>query len=82
MAQRNGFNGRTVALVGGSGFLGTRLAQVLLARGARLRIACRHPEHAQHIKPLELFLDGWMERFRKHGRFGGWIVIASPGQQR
>lgn len=52
MTHGNDFDGRTVALVGGSGFLGTRLAQVLLARGARLRIACRRPERAQHIKPL------------------------------
>lgn len=44
--------GKLVLLVGGSGFLGTHLAQELLARGARLRIASRHPERAFRIKPL------------------------------
>lgn len=44
--------GKLVVLVGGSGFLGTHVAQELLARGARLRIASRHPEKAFRIKPL------------------------------
>jgi len=45
-------DGKLIALVGGTGFLGTHLAQELLARGARLRIAGRHPEKAFAIKPL------------------------------
>lgn len=44
--------GRLVALVGGSGFFGTHLAQELLARGARLRVCSRHPERAFRVKPL------------------------------
>lgn len=44
--------GKLVVLVGGGGFLGTRVAQELLARGARVRIASRHPERAFRIKPL------------------------------
>lgn len=48
----NGLSGKLVVLVGGSGFVGTHLAQELLARGARLRIACRHPKRAFRIKPL------------------------------
>lgn len=43
---------KLVVLLGGSGFFGTHLAQELLARGARLRIASRHPERAFRIKPL------------------------------
>lgn len=43
---------KLVVLVGGSGFVGRHLAQDLLARGARLRIACRHPEKALAVKPL------------------------------
>ena len=52
-------NGRTrdlegmlVALVGGSGFFGTHLAQELLSRGARLRICSRHPERSFKLRPL------------------------------
>lgn len=44
--------GRLVALIGGSGFFGTHLAQELLARGARLRVCSRHPERAFRVKPL------------------------------
>ncbi len=45
-------SGKLVVLLGGGGFLGTHLAQELLARGARLRIACRHPKQAYRIKAL------------------------------
>ena len=45
-------DGMLVALVGGSGFLGTHIAQELLARGARLRVCSRHPERAFRLKPL------------------------------
>lgn len=44
--------GKLVTLIGGSGFLGTRVAQDLLARGVRLRVASRHPEKSWHLKPL------------------------------
>lgn len=45
-------NGKLVVLVGGSGFVGRHVAQALLARGARLRVASRFPEHAMAVKPL------------------------------
>jgi len=45
-------DGKLVALIGGTGFLGRHLAQELLARGARLRVAARHPEKAFKVKPL------------------------------
>jgi NADH dehydrogenase len=44
--------GRIVTVVGGSGFFGQHLAQELLARGARVRIASRNPRRAFRIKPL------------------------------
>lgn len=44
--------GRLVALVGGTGFFGTHLAQELLERGARLRVCSRHPERSFRVKPL------------------------------
>jgi len=43
---------KTVTVLGGSGFLGKHVAQELLARGARLRIASRNPERAFRLKPL------------------------------
>ena len=44
--------GKLVTVLGGSGFFGKHLAQELLSRGARLRIASRHPERAYKLKPL------------------------------
>lgn len=52
MAQTSPLDGKLVTLIGGNGFLGTHIAQDLLARGARLRIASRHPERAMALKPL------------------------------
>jgi uncharacterized protein YbjT (DUF2867 family) len=43
---------KVVTVFGGSGFVGRHLAQELLSRGARLRIASRHPRSAFRIKPL------------------------------
>jgi len=39
-------------MLGGSGFIGRHLAQELLSRGCRLRIASRNPERARSLKPL------------------------------
>lgn len=52
MTGENPLRGKIVVLLGGSGFFGRHLAQELLARGARLRIASRHPEKAYALKPL------------------------------
>lgn len=52
MARRDPLDGKLVAVVGGSGFLGDHVAQGLLRRGARVRIASRHPEKAFRLKPL------------------------------
>jgi uncharacterized protein YbjT (DUF2867 family) len=43
---------KVVTVLGGSGFFGTHLAQELLSRGARLRIASRNPERAYRLRPL------------------------------
>jgi NADH dehydrogenase len=45
-------DGMLIALVGGSGFIGTHVAQALLGRGARLRVCSRHPQRAFRIKTL------------------------------
>lgn len=52
MAQYKALEDKLVVLIGGSGFIGTHLAQDLLESGARLRIAARHPEKAFSLKPL------------------------------
>ena len=52
MATYGPLEGKLVVLIGGSGFVGAHVAQALLERGARLRIASRHPEKAWHLKPL------------------------------
>ncbi|MGN3974987.1 NAD(P)H-binding protein [Tsuneonella sp. SYSU-LHT278] len=52
MAKTHPLDGKLVTVVGGSGFLGDHVAQALLSRGARVRIASRHPEKAWHLKPL------------------------------
>jgi len=51
MAKRQPLEGKLVTVVGGSGFLGDHVAQALLWRGARVRIASRHPAKAWRLKP-------------------------------
>jgi uncharacterized protein YbjT (DUF2867 family) len=52
MTTPSPLSGQLVTLFGGSGFIGNHVAQKLLARGARLRIASRNPERAHSLKPL------------------------------
>ena len=52
MAHRDPLADKLVVLIGGSGFVGTHVAQELLRRGARLRVAARHPERAIRLRPL------------------------------
>ncbi|KQM21606.1 complex I NDUFA9 subunit family protein [Novosphingobium sp. Leaf2] len=52
MSITNPLSGKIVTVLGGSGFVGRHLAQELLSRGARVRIASRHPRKAFAVKPL------------------------------
>lgn len=52
MAKDKALAGKLVVLIGGSGFFGRHVAQALLERGARLRIASRNPREAWSLKPL------------------------------
>lgn len=52
MAKYGPLEDKLVVLIGGGGFLGTHVAEELLRRGARLRIAERHPEKAYRLRPL------------------------------
>ncbi|MFM7350594.1 MAG: complex I NDUFA9 subunit family protein [Erythrobacter sp.] len=44
--------GKLVTIFGGTGYIGNYVAQALLTRGARLRLASRAPGKAQGLKPL------------------------------
>lgn len=52
MTKTDPLTGKLVTLFGGSGWLGTHVAQDLLERGARLKIASRNPGKARPLKPL------------------------------
>jgi NADH dehydrogenase len=52
MAKHGPLENKLVVLIGGSGFVGSHVVEELLARGARLRIASRHPEKAHRLRPL------------------------------
>lgn len=52
MLMRNSLDNKLVVLIGGNGFVGRHLAQDLLAQGARVRVAARHPQTALALKPL------------------------------
>lgn len=52
MTTSDPLNGKIVTVLGGSGYVGRHLAQELLARGARLRIASRNPQKAYSLRPL------------------------------
>lgn len=43
---------RLVALIGGSGFIGTALAEVFASAGWRVLAVGRNPDNARHLKPL------------------------------
>ena len=43
---------RTVAVIGGSGFLGRAVIEVLAREGARVIVLCRNSERAKYLKPL------------------------------
>jgi NADH dehydrogenase len=45
-------SGQLVTIFGGTGYIGNYVAQALLQRGARLRLASRAPGKAQSLKPL------------------------------
>ncbi|MFO6448190.1 complex I NDUFA9 subunit family protein [Erythrobacter sp. NE805] len=52
MPHHSPLAGRLVTIFGGTGYIGNYVAQALLTRGARLRLASRAPGKAQGLKPL------------------------------
>jgi len=49
---KDSLSGKVVTVLGGTGFFGCHLAQELLCRGARLRLASRTPGKAWRVRPL------------------------------
>lgn len=49
---KDSLSGKVVTVLGGTGFFGCHLAQTLLSRGARLRLASRNPGKAWRVRPL------------------------------
>jgi NADH dehydrogenase len=45
-------NGKLITVFGGTGFIGRHLVQRLAARGARVRVAVRHPKDAAPLQPM------------------------------
>lgn len=43
---------KTIAILGGGGFLGTHLCNQLIADGYEVRVLCRHPYHHRHLLVL------------------------------
>lgn len=41
-----------VAIVGGTGFIGSAVTEAFVNAGWRVRAVCRNPAHARHLKPL------------------------------
>lgn len=52
MTQRTPLDGKLVTLIGGSGYFGMHVAQALLERGVRIRIASRNPQAAFKLKTM------------------------------
>ena len=52
MPTSSPLSGQLVTIFGGSGYIGNYVAQSLLERGARLRLASRNPQKGFALKPL------------------------------
>ncbi|KVE33454.1 complex I NDUFA9 subunit family protein [Burkholderia sp. TSV86] len=68
---------QTIAVVGGTGFIGSRLVNTLVGSGARVRIAARRREHARHLAmlPVEIVELGAFDE-RELARFVAGARVA------
>ncbi|MET5116667.1 complex I NDUFA9 subunit family protein, partial [Burkholderia pseudomallei] len=46
--------GQTIAMLGGTGCIGSRLGNVLVGAGAHVRIVARRRDHARHLATLHV----------------------------
>lgn len=78
MSEGSEFEGRTVVVTGGTGALGTAVVELLLARGARVRVPCfdageyarcayRDHEQVEVVHPVNLTDDAAVESFYADG---------------
>lgn len=44
--------GATIAVIGGTGFIGKMIVEALASRGARLKVLARNPDRAKFLKPM------------------------------
>ena len=45
-------DGATIAVIGGTGFIGRMIVEMLAVRGARLKVLARNPDRAKFLKPM------------------------------
>ncbi|WP_342644039.1 complex I NDUFA9 subunit family protein [Rhodoligotrophos ferricapiens] len=68
-----------ITIVGGSGFLGRHIVQVLARRGYRIRAAVRRPDLAGHLQPLGMV--GQIKTVQGNVRYPASIAAACQGAQ-
>jgi len=49
MLKWRNYMAKSICIIGGSGFVGRSVMRQALAKGYRVRVACRHPEKAKHL---------------------------------
>lgn len=52
MSLHGKMSNRLVTIFGGTGFIGRHLVRRLAARGARIQVISRNPEHGRHLQPM------------------------------
>lgn len=68
---------KRVTVFGGSGFVGTRLVQLLARRGYRIRVAVRRPDLAGHVRPLGRV--GQIQPVQANVRYPDSVAAAAEG---
>ena len=45
-------DGKTIAVIGGTGFIGRMIVEALAVKGARIKVLARNPDRAKFLKPM------------------------------
>lgn len=70
-------NKKLVTIFGGSGFVGRYVVKALAARGYRIRVACRRPDLAGHLRPIGTV--GQIQPVQANLRYAGSVERALDG---